>query len=139
MAGPLIVGYDGSDCARAALSQAADLAAQLGTELVAVFAASTPGPPGGEMPDYRRAVERHGAKLLEEVTGIVGGRAPVTTAVEDGSPEDVLIEAARRHDAQMVVVGSHGERPLLSVILGSTPYRLVHRCPVPVLVVPDPE
>lgn len=71
--------------------------------------------------------------------GIVAGRAPVTTSAEDGSPEDGLIDAARRHGASMVVVGTHGERPLLGVILGSAPYRLVHRCPVPVLVVPDPD
>jgi hypothetical protein len=41
---------------------------------------------------------------LEEVSRIVGGRAPVTTAVDDGSPEDVLVEAAERHDAQMIVL-----------------------------------
>ena len=47
-----------------------------------------------------------------------------------------LIDAARRHGASMVVVGAHGGRPLLGVI---APYRLVHRRPVPVLVVPEPE
>ena len=138
MAGPLIVGYDGSDCAKTALSRAADLAAQLGAEVMAVFAAATPGPPGGEMTDYRHAVEQHGSKILEEVSRIVGGRALVTTAIQEGPPEDVLVDAAERHDAQMIVVGTHGERPLFGVILGSTPYRLVHRSSVPVLVVPDP-
>ena len=91
------------------------------------------------MSDYRHAVEAHGAKLLTEVNDIVKGRAPVTTSVVDGAPEEVLIDAAKRLGAQMVVVGSHGDRPLFGVILGSTPYRLVHRCPVPVLVVPDDE
>jgi nucleotide-binding universal stress UspA family protein len=136
MPGPLIVGYDGSDCAKTALSHAADLGAELSTEIVAVFAAATPGPIGGEMTDYRRAVEAHGARLLDEVQGIVGGRAPVSTVIEDGDPEDVLIDVATRLGGQMVVVGTHGDRPLLGVILGSTPYRLVHRSPVPVLVVP---
>ena len=28
-----------------------------------------------------------------------------------------------------------GERPLMGVVLGSTPYKLLHRSPVPVLVV----
>jgi nucleotide-binding universal stress UspA family protein len=135
---PIIVGYDGSDCAKAALRAAADLAGRLGCDVVAVFAAATPGPPGGEMSDYRHAVEAHGASVLGEVEAIVDGRAPVSTSVTDGDPEDVLIAAAEERGAQMVVVGSHGDRPLLGVILGSTPYRLVHRCPVPVLVVPDP-
>lgn len=34
------------------------------------------------------------------------------------------------------VVGTHGERPLLGVVLGSTAYELLHRSTVPVLVVP---
>jgi nucleotide-binding universal stress UspA family protein len=41
--------------------------------------------------------------------------------------------------ARMIVIGTYGERPLLGVVLGSTPYKLLHRSPVPVLVarVPD--
>jgi nucleotide-binding universal stress UspA family protein len=35
----------------------------------------------------------------------------------------------------MIVIGSYGEAPLRGVLLGSTPYRLVHQAPVPVLVV----
>jgi nucleotide-binding universal stress UspA family protein len=36
----------------------------------------------------------------------------------------------------MIVVGTHGERPLLGVVLGSTAYKLLHRSNVPILVVP---
>lgn len=41
--------------------------------------------------------------------------------------------------ARMIVIGTFGERPLMGVVLGSTPYKLLHRSPVPVLVVPVPE
>jgi nucleotide-binding universal stress UspA family protein len=137
MGGPLVVGFDGSTCACRALDRAADLAHELGSEVVAVFAAALPGPPSGEMTDYRRAVEAHGSRVLEQAAAIVGDRAPLTTSVIDGSIEDVLIEIAAQRNAQMIVVGTHGERPIVGVVLGSTPYRLVHRSPVPVLVVPD--
>ena len=36
----------------------------------------------------------------------------------------------------MIVVGTRGEGPISGVLLGSVPYKLVHRSHVPVLVVP---
>ena len=39
----------------------------------------------------------------------------------------------------MIVVGTHGEPPIRSIVLGSTAYNLVHRSPVPVLVVRVPD
>jgi nucleotide-binding universal stress UspA family protein len=39
----------------------------------------------------------------------------------------------------MIVVGTHGELPIMGVVLGSTAYKLLHRSPVPVLVVRVPD
>ena len=50
-----------------------------------------------------------------------------------------LVDAAAKHDARMIVVGSHGERPLKSALVGSTPTRLLHLAERPVLVVRAPE
>ena len=50
-----------------------------------------------------------------------------------------LIEVADEHDARMIVVGSYGERPLKSALVGSTPTRLLHLSERPVLVVRAPE
>jgi hypothetical protein len=36
----------------------------------------------------------------------------------------------------MIVVGTSGERPLLGIVLGPTPSKLLHRATVPVLVIP---
>jgi nucleotide-binding universal stress UspA family protein len=41
---------------------------------------------------------------------------------------------ARERDARMIVVGSSGEPPLKSVIIGSTPHKLLHVAERPVLV-----
>ena len=40
---------------------------------------------------------------------------------------------------ESTVTSTHGERPLMGVVLGSTPYKLLHRSPVPVLVVRVPD
>ncbi len=55
------------------------------------------------------------------------------------SPAEALIAVADEHDARMIVVGSHGERPLKSALVGSTPTRLLHLAERPVLVVRAPE
>jgi nucleotide-binding universal stress UspA family protein len=36
----------------------------------------------------------------------------------------------------MIVVGTYGESPLRGAVLGSTPHKLLHLSPVPVLAVP---
>ncbi len=45
------------------------------------------------------------------------------------------MDAAAKHDARMIVVGSHGEGPLAGALLGSVPHKLVQLSEQPVLVV----
>lgn len=51
-------------------------------------------------------------------------------------PVDALIQLAAERDARMIAVGASGEGPIAGAILGSVPYKLLHRSTVPVLVVP---
>ena len=59
----------------------------------------------------------------------------------DARPADGLLALAAEHQARMIVVGTHGEPPLKGVVLGSTPtpYKLLHRSPVPLQVVRVPD
>ena len=139
MAGELIVGYDGSDCARAALSQGVELARLYGAEVVIAFAYEPPAM-GAEMSDHRRALHDRGNALTQEALQLVAGTGVhATAAVIDARPADGLLALAQEHQARMIVIGTHGERPLMGVVLGSTPYKLLHRSPVPVLVVRTPD
>ena len=139
MAGEVIVGYDGSACAKGALSQAVEQARMFGTGLVIAFAYEPPAP-SAEMGDHRHALEERGRALTGEALSLVAGSGvEATTAVIDARPADGLLALASEHQARMIVIGTHGERPLLGVVLGSTPYKLLHRSPVPVLVVRVPD
>jgi len=132
----IVVGYDGSDSSKSALKQAADFAKALGDSLVLVFAAAPGGYGGGEVPEQRKAVEEFGQKLMDE--GVEAAKlAGVECSVEmiNEHPHQALITAGEKHDARMIVVGSHGENPLKGAIIGSTPYKLVQLSEVPVLVV----
>lgn len=131
----LVVGYDGTSGARAALDEALDLAGELGDRIVLVFSFAA-GRLGGEVADLDRAIAERGRAVLEE--GIAHAKAAGVDVDGDLLAEGVvdgLVSAAERHDARMIVVGSYGERPLKGVLVGSTPYRLLHLSAWPVLVV----
>ncbi len=133
----IIVGYDGSDCARAALATGAELAKALGEKVVLVFGYAPGGYGGGEVPAQREAVEEIAEKTtaagLKEATA-----AGVEAEVENVNrhPAQALMDVAAERGARMIVVGSRGETPIKGVVLGSTPYKLLHLAEVPVLVVP---
>lgn len=131
----IVVGFDGTDGARAALAEAGRLAGELGLGLHVVFSYST-GRLGGELRDLDRAVADRAAEVLAEGERLAGGRGvEVTSAFRREEPAEGLIAAADEHDARYVVVGSYGERPLKSALVGSTPTRLLHLCERPVIVV----
>lgn len=50
--GQIVVGYDGSDCSRAALDEGLRTAKSLGDDVVVVFGYSPPGLWGGEIAEH---------------------------------------------------------------------------------------
>jgi nucleotide-binding universal stress UspA family protein len=133
----IIVGYDGSDCSKAALEKAGEAAKALGDKVVIVFGYAPGGYGGGEIPSQREAVR----ELAEKVTA-EGAALAETAGVEHEvrlkalKPSHALLEAAGEGDARMIVVGTYGDPPLKGMIIGSTSYQLVHLSPIPVLIVP---
>ena len=47
-----------------------------------------------------------------------------------------ILKYARHHNAELIVVGSHGRSDFVNTILGSTTQRLMRHSPIPVMVVP---
>ena len=134
----LVVGYDGSDGADAALDVAISLALALGEGLVVAFAAQPPGRGiGDEYRSHLEALEERG----REVTGAAIARASgagvnAEAVVADRKVVDLLLDLADEHSARAIVVGTYGESPLRGAVLGSTPHKLLHLSNVPVLAVP---
>jgi nucleotide-binding universal stress UspA family protein len=133
----IVVGYDGSDCSKAALETACNLAKSLGDSVVLVFGYAPGGYGGGEVPTQREAVKELAEKVTAEgLERAKGTGVQAEVELEPMHPAHALREAAVKHDARMIVVGSYGEPPLKGVILGSTPFKLLHEAERPVLVVP---
>lgn len=132
----IVIGFDGSDSSKSALNQAFDFAKALGDSLVVVFAFAPGGYGGGEVPEQRKAVEEFGRKVTQQAVDAAKA-AKVECRVEmiNEHPHQALMTAADKHDARMIVVGSHGESPLKGAIIGATPTKLVQLSETPVLVV----
>jgi nucleotide-binding universal stress UspA family protein len=72
---------------------------------------------------------RRGQRELE------GAGLEVTARAERGDPREVLIEAARRERADLIVVGSHGRTGIAKLLIGSVASHVVAHAPCSVLVV----
>jgi nucleotide-binding universal stress UspA family protein len=134
MAGGIVVGYDGGEGAQSALAEAIALAKDLGTDLVLGFG-FFPSLPERQAKDYLDAVREFGEKATgEAVEKAKEAGVEAEAVLVRKEPAEGLAELADERDARMVVVGSHGERPIAGALLGSTPHKLLHISHKPVLV-----
>jgi len=154
----LLLGYDGSDVARAALRRAAELFPGSPIVIVTVWepglgavVASSAGadaagtlalPPDPRLveqvdrveEDHATAVAAEGARLARSL-GLDAEPHPVP---DEAHVADTIVGVAGECDAAVVVVGSHGKSGLRARLLGSTSRDVLARCPRPVLVVRTP-
>lgn len=137
---PVVVGYDGSAGAAAALRWALDEAARLAAPLRLVYAVERPLRPAPVPPmpgDVDPATEhRHARSLLDRAVGEVSGAVPpveVSGAVLDGPAVTVLCEQSR--DARLVVVGSRGLGGFTGLFVGSVSLAVAAHADSPVVVV----
>jgi nucleotide-binding universal stress UspA family protein len=133
----IVLGYDESPGSRKALAMAVGLAARLEELLVLVYGAEPPGGPGEEFRAHQQALAEIGRTAVGHAVAEADS-AGVRTIVEvlDEKPAQALVDAADRHDARVIVVGTCGESPLRGALLGSVPHKLLQISDRPVLCVP---
>ncbi|MBR8638963.1 universal stress protein [Streptomyces tuirus] len=133
----VVLGYDESPGALRALRVAIEVAAAYDEPLVIVYGVAAPGVTGEEYGAHHEAVREAGNTALGHAVR-VADEAGVRSTVEliDERPAPALIDAAARHGARVIVVGTWGESPVRGALLGSTPHKLLHLSSVPVLCVP---
>jgi nucleotide-binding universal stress UspA family protein len=117
--GPVLVGWDGSAGAQAALSAAEWLLPDRGVLLVSVNDGAIEMPTPGDRELVRLRVGR--------------GDDPSERTIADA-----LVGYARERRAALLVVGSRGRSAIREILLGSVAMATLHRAHRPVLVVPHP-
>jgi nucleotide-binding universal stress UspA family protein len=134
----ILLPYDGSDPAREALSVVLErfdpdrlTALYVFDPAEAGYDAPDPFGSGGEL---RSLARERAAATLEEVETAVGDGVELHTVQEIGHPARTIVRYAEEHDADHVVIGSHGREGLSRLLLGSVAETVVRRSPVSVTV-----
>lgn len=131
----VVVGYDGSQSARHALTRLQRFGGQELTVVILAVTSTVPSPGlGVELTGQQLesdAVLREARELLQ--TG--GGIRAIDTRSATGDPAEVLISTAREFGADLLVVGRSGRDYVSRTLLGSVAARVVQYAPCDVLVV----
>lgn len=140
MSTPLVLGYDESPSANAALAATTELARDLKTKVVVVFGYYVTPLGGGGGSDVAAALEKLGKHALGlAVADLEAAGIEVESRLVAHRPADAILQVAEEVAARMIVVGTVGENPITGVVLGSVVLKLVQRSPFPLLVVRSPD
>jgi nucleotide-binding universal stress UspA family protein len=141
--GTIVVGVDGSECARAALEFALDEAVRRQAALRVVAAlpeaeywATASGMSPSLLDELTADVEKSTRDTVDAVLRERGGASadvPVEVRALGGLPGHVLVNQSR--DADLLVVGHRGRGGFRSAVLGSVGLQCVLHATVPVTVV----
>jgi len=136
----IVVGFDGSPGAEAALRFAAEEATLRGLPLRIVCAwepraATYVGEAFAPTADAFLDAEHRAEETLRSAVELAASLGVQAEGVSiEGHPATKLIEQAR--DATLLVVGSRGYGTAASLLLGSVSQRLAHHTPCPLVIVP---
>lgn len=142
----IVVPYDFSGHARAALAEAADLARRLESKLHLVHIVLSPTYAYGfayspeaaaVVPPIDMSEVRESARTaLQEVAKGVDVKGEVECHVAEGvSIAETLCEKVRELGGDLIVMGTHGRTGLAHAFLGSVAERTLRTAPCPVLTV----
>lgn len=145
----LLIAYDGSPNAKAAVASAAELFPGAEATLLYArqymegFAAHLEGHPAleklGELDaatlDASELIAVQGAELARGLGLVADPRVSSTMA----TASEVIVEAADELESDLIVLGSRGRRGLAATLLGSTSAEVLHHATRPTLVIPSDE
>jgi nucleotide-binding universal stress UspA family protein len=143
---PILIAYDGSDCAAAAIDK---VAAEFGPRKVVILVVSeeleripffaTSGVP--VEPETMQLLTDAAQKGAQEIADKGAERArglglDASTAVYEGAPVwGAIVDAADEHDAALIALGSRGLSGVKHVVLGSVSGAVAHHSRRSVLIV----
>jgi len=143
---PILIAYDGSDCAAAAIDKVAEEFAPRKVVVLVVseelekvpFLATSGVPVEAETMELLADAAQKGAQETAD-KGAERARAlglEATTAIYEGGPVwSAIVEAAEEHDAALIAIGARGLSGVKRVVLGSVSGAVAHHSHRGVLIV----
>jgi nucleotide-binding universal stress UspA family protein len=145
MYGTIVVGTDGSETAREAVSQAAELAKTMSAKVLLVSAYEPISE--ARLRHERTEVPEDVSWMVnprEDVQAVLDGEAErikadgvedVQTFAREGDPADAILDVAEEKNADLIVVGNKGMTGARRFLLGSVPNKVSHHAPCNVMIV----
>lgn len=146
MLNKILVATDASGSAHRAVELAADMTAKYGAELTILHVIRDM-----QLPDELRRMaevehikgERHGVlklvaqRIIDGSVRIAKDKnvSAIRTEIGDGDPAGTIIDYARQHNIDMIVMGTRGLGDVKSVLLGSVSRKISNLCETNVLIV----
>jgi len=136
----ILFAVDGSDEATAATRRGLALARDFDATAEAVYVVEQRARRLTRTDRESAQLRDHGESVLAEIESLAADIGhPVTTELLEGKPSVQIDEYARETGAALIVLGRQGMTGLGKRLLGGVTEQVLHRTPVPVLVVSDVE
>lgn len=141
----ILVPLDFSGHARKALNYAAKLAQQFASQVTVVnvvapviYAEGMVLP--AAMENLDRVSKEHAEAELDKIAAdMASHKVSCDTHVLLGHPSDEVVNFAKKHETDLLLITTHGRTGLQHFLLGSTAERIIRHAPCPVMVVRDQE
>ena len=132
----ILVPVDGSEHSKKALEFACELAKKFESELHLLHVVQPPistqtmavGGSAVTTEVSREDLEEIGRNMIEAAIQITSNHdcTKVETQIEAGPPAQHILDAAKKHDADLIVMGSRGLSDIAGLLLGSVSHKVTH-------------
>jgi nucleotide-binding universal stress UspA family protein len=132
----VLIATDGSESVQRAVEVALDIARRFDADVHAVYVVDTTevnSSPERLREELHTALKECGEEALAALRGHAD--RSITTEILEGRPSSIISTYARKHDADLVAMGTRGRHGEDRFLIGSVAERVVRSCPVPVLTV----
>ena len=138
----ILLPTDGSELSKAAMKHGIALAKAIGARVTALVVSTPlnslvvdPSIVSGALDQYKALVVEQTAKYLDNISHSAreAGVDCRTLCVEHDKPYEAIVDTAKKHGCDLVVMASHGLRGV-SAILGSETLKVLTHTSVPILV-----
>jgi universal stress protein A len=141
----VMVATDFGEAADAALRHGRELAGRFGATLHLVHVVETSYAGVGVetyvpvLPDVYGELEGAARRRLNGLIESMGnGPHAIPAVLPSAVPSVAIIDYARDHDIDLIVMGTHGRGGLVHLVMGSVAERVVREAPCPVLTIKQP-
>jgi nucleotide-binding universal stress UspA family protein len=139
----VLIATDGSELAQKAVAHGFALAKALEARVTVVTVTDiyptgpySPIPLPSMIEHYEAAAALSAANILSSVSDVATKRGVscATMHVKDQTPAQGILDAARQHACDLIVIASHGRRGMARLLLGSQAQKVMTLSTLPVLI-----